>query len=166
MANLTRQQAKFAEVYCASGFDRKRACAEAGYSVRNYMTIACKLLQKAHVKAKIDEILNQATQSCTIQAGEVIQKLREIAFAPPSSKTSNSDRIQALKLLGSSLGLYSDRLSVSAETPQFDLTPQEREELQRFATLHMKAVACREVPKTAEITIHAPAYAPSKGLTR
>ena len=150
MPKLTDQQRTFVNEYVRSGFDRIQACKVAGYSERNPDSIACQLLKKPQVKAEIDRIFQQTEEKVTVEATEIIQGLRKIAFAPPSEKVSNSDRIRAMELLGKTLALYSDSLAISREsaidTPEID--DDEREMLDQLAREYHKKAAQRG-PKLA-----------------
>ncbi len=135
MATLTPQQKKFVEVYLSSGFDRHKAIAEAGYSVKNADSIACKLLKKSQIQREIDQYFDQQVEKTSVEVGEIIQQLRRIAFAPASGRVTNSDRIRACEVLGKVLGLFKDGLAVGVcvnnQVPQMD--PEEEAALMEIA---------------------------------
>lgn len=138
MSKLTHQQETFVNKYLEYGFDRERAATEAGYSKANWPSIVSRLLQKPQVKAKIDQFFDSQQEKCTIESSEIIQQLRRIAFAPVSSRTTNSDRIRALELLAKILGLTRDGLAVGVNidnsTQRMD--PADMAELEKLATLN------------------------------
>jgi len=122
MPKLTDQQRNFCLLYVKNGFDQSAAAMQAGYSEKNASSIASKLLNKVQVKAEIDRLCGQIEEKVTVEAAEIIQGLRKIAFAPQSDRVNNSDRLRALELLGKYLALFSERLAVERtdgpEAPQ------------------------------------------------
>jgi hypothetical protein len=146
MATLTDQQKKFCEVYVSTGFDRKKAISESGYSERTGDSIACKLLKKSQIRGEIDRLLNQLTEKSDVQAQEIIKELRLMAFTPPGRGISNSDKLKALELLGKTLSLFRDGLSVSAEQNPRQLDAEEMEALQKIAYANNIRLACPNRP--------------------
>lgn len=146
MATLTDQQRLFAQEYIRSGFDRLAAIKAAGYSEHSGKTIASQLLAKKQVQAEISRLVSQIEEKSSVEIAEVIAALRRIAFAEPTAKVSNSDRIRCLELLGRSLCLFKDGLSVSAEQNPRQLDAEEMEALQAIARANNIRLACPNRP--------------------
>lgn len=144
MPRLTDKQKTFAQEYVRSGFDRLQAIKEAGYSERSWESIACRLLQKEQIKREIDRLLGEAEEKCTIEASEIIQELRKIAFAPVSERVNNSDRLKALELLGRTKAMWSDKVihqDSEKEVKRRARTKEENELIQRYVKWRMRVVA-------------------------
>lgn len=160
MPVLTDQQRLFAQEYVRSGFDRMAAIRTAGYSEHSGKTIASQLLAKKQVQAEISRLVSQIEEKSSVEIAEVIAALRRIAFAEPTAKVSNSDKLRALELLGRSLCLFRDGLSVSAQENPRQIDPAEMEALQAIARANNLRLAC---PNRPEISDGAPSRALPEG---
>lgn len=160
MPVLTDQQKKFCAEYIRSGFDRMAAIKAAGYSVHSAKTIASQLLAKKQVQAEISRLVSQIEEKSSVEIAEVIAGLRRIAFAEPTAKVSNADRLRALELLGKSLSLFRDGLSVCAEQNPPQIDAEEMEALQAIARANNLRLACMNRP---EISDGAPSRALPEG---
>lgn len=146
MPILTDQQKKFCAEYIRSGFDRMAAIKTAGYSEHSGKTIASQLLAKKQVQAEISRLVSQIEEKSSVEIAEVIAGLRRIAFADVTAKVSNADRLRALELLGKSLSLFRDGLSVSAEQNHPKIDEYEMAQLQELARANNIRLACQNRP--------------------
>lgn len=134
MPKLTGQQKVFAQEYIRSGFDRLQAIKAAGYSEKNYASIACRLLKKSQIIAEIDRLFDQVEQKCTVEVEEIVRELRKIAFAPIRGHIGQADRLRALDLLGRYKSMWTDRLEINPER-EAAKAAMEADEAERLAKL-------------------------------
>lgn len=118
---LTPKERQFVAEYL---IDRNgaKAAIRAGYrqSRAAARVTASRLLRKANVRASLDEKLKQAQEKALVDAGYVIQKLRDVAehCTQDGRIWDHSGAVGALKLLGQHLKLFTEKHEVSGADGQ------------------------------------------------
>lgn len=98
---LTALQQRFVEEYLVD-LNATRASRRAGYACR----IGWKVIKSPPVKAAIDAAIAERARRLEVQAFEVIDALRQIAFG---AEVNPRERLAAIGLLGKHLGLFGDK---------------------------------------------------------
>lgn len=80
-----------------------QAAIKAGYSPKSARQQGHRLLTKADVKAKIDELMKQRLENCNVDTELVLQGLKDIAL---NEKYPCKDRVKAFSLLGDYLKMW------------------------------------------------------------
>ena len=131
---MTTQQLRFIDEYFAD-LDARKAALRAGYSDSNPAVTASKLMAKPHIRAEIDRRKDTEHRSQIMTANETLARLSKIAR---STEATNSDRIQALKLLGTYNHLFVKRIETAGPGEFAHLTDDEVEsELRKLAAERM-----------------------------
>lgn len=78
---LTELQARFVQEYPACDFNATEAARQAGYSEKTAHAQASRLLKNVKVQAALSEYLNDLTQRAELQAEDVLEEYRRIAFS-------------------------------------------------------------------------------------
>ena len=74
------------------------------------MTSAYRLLRKQEVREYISELLDYYRPDIEAELGEIMSEVKKMAF---SDSTSDSTRLQALKMLGQSKGIFTEKVEVT-----------------------------------------------------
>lgn len=107
---LTALQQRFVEEYLVD-LSAARAARRAGYA---RCIKGRDAMRSRHVKAAIDAALAERAKRLEVQAFEVIDALRQIAFA---AEVNPRERLAAIGLLGKHLGLFGDKRGGPKEDP-------------------------------------------------
>ncbi len=140
---MTDKQRRFADEYLVD-LNATQAAIRAGYSEKTAYSIGNENLNKPELKAYIDEKLEQIRSEKTADAREVIEYLTAVMRGEQTEQTlkligcgeqavididvSAKERTKAAELLGKYYSLWTDRMSVQADTQITfveDLTPDD-----------------------------------------
>ena len=114
---MTAKQARFVQEYLVD-LNAAAAARRAGYSKKTARSQGQRLLTDAGIQAAIREGMQARSRRLCIDQDHVLEKLREIADQPasdaPGSELKYAAKLRALELLGRHLGLFDDRLWVTA----------------------------------------------------
>lgn len=140
---MTDKQRRFCEEYLID-LNATQAAIRAGYSERTAYSIGEQNLKKLEVKSYIDERLEEIRSEKTADAREVLEYLTAVMRgeqteavlklvgggeqAVANIEVSAKDRMKAAELLGKYYSLWTDKVSVQADTQITfveDLTPDE-----------------------------------------
>ncbi len=132
---LTPRQELFCREYIID-YNGKQAAARAGYSEKSAETQAARLLRNDKVLSRVRELQAEQVKRLSISADWVILKLKEtldqcMAAVPVmvwdpelKCKVESGDYVfdskgaeRALELIGKHIGMFTDKLSVSHDTP-------------------------------------------------
>ena len=138
---MTDKQRRFCDEYLID-LNATRAAIRAGYSERTAYSIGEQNLKKLEVKSYIDERLEEIRSEKTADAREVLEYLTAVMRgeqteavlklvgggeqAVANIEVSAKDRMKAAELLGKYYSLWTDKVSVQADTQITfveDLTP-------------------------------------------
>jgi phage terminase small subunit len=78
---LTKKERRFCYEYIANGFNATRACIIAGYTERSAPVTGSRLLRKANVKAKIEELQKNLAETAGISSLMIVKEHAKIAFS-------------------------------------------------------------------------------------
>jgi hypothetical protein len=111
---LTAKEAKFCAEY---QIDRNQTSAarRAGYSAKSASSIANEMMQKPHIRARLQELEASADEAREVQASEVRQGLRQ-AFKEAMAAGHYSAAVRALELEGKTIGMFVDRSETTLNT--------------------------------------------------
>lgn len=76
---LTDKQSAFCAEYLKD-LNGAKAAIRAGYSAHTARDIACELMEKPHVRARIQELMDERSQRTKISADRVLNELARVAF--------------------------------------------------------------------------------------
>lgn len=114
---MTAKQARFVQEYLVD-LNAAAAARRAGYSEKTARAQGQKLLTKADIQTAIHDAMQARSRRLCIDQDYVLEKLREIAEKDasdaPDSELKYSAKLKALELLGRHLGLFDDRLRLTA----------------------------------------------------
>ena len=133
---LTLKQQRFADEYIISG-NATEAAIKAGYSKKTARSIADENLTKPDIKTYIDEKLKELSDKKIADQQEVLAYLTSVlrgetqseivviegqgegvSRAKPMQKAPDEkERLKAAELLGKRMGLFKDKLDVTANVP-------------------------------------------------
>lgn len=133
---LTLKQQRFADEYIISG-NATEAAIKAGYSKKTANRIATENLSKPVIKSYIDERLKELSDKKIADQHEVLAYLTSVlrgetqseivvvegvgegvSKAKPMQKAPDEkERLKAAELLGKRMGLFKDKLDVTANVP-------------------------------------------------
>lgn len=133
---LTLKQQRFADEYIISG-NATEAAIKAGYSKKTANRIATENLSKPVIKSYIDERLKELSDKKIANQQEVLEYLTSVlrgetqseivvvegqgegvSKAKPIQKAPDEkERLKAAELLGKRMGLFKDKLDVTANVP-------------------------------------------------
>ena len=133
---LTLKQQRFADEYIISG-NATEAAIKAGYSKKTARSIADENLTKPDIKTYIDEKLKELSDKKIADQHEVLAYLTSVlrgetqseivvvegqgegvSRAKPMQKAPDErERLKAAELLGKRMGLFKDKLDVTANVP-------------------------------------------------
>ncbi len=119
MSDLSPRQERFCQEY-ASGASGAEAARRAGYSPHGADVQACRLLGKAHVKARVAEVQAATAKEIQWTREDHLRRLHEIGEAAERAK-SYGVAARCEELRGKVLGFYAER----GEAP--DVTPTPRD---------------------------------------
>jgi hypothetical protein len=108
MASLTSKHQVFAKEYIADR-NAKQAAIRAGYSERTAKQQGSRLLTYVDVQAAIEAERGRMRERSDLVADDVIQGLRQIA---EDETAPHSSRVQAWKILGQHMGMFTERIQV------------------------------------------------------
>lgn len=77
---LNKKQERFCQEYIID-LNGAQAAIRAGYSAKTARTIANELLTKPDIKANVDELIRERAKKAELTADQVINELKNIAFA-------------------------------------------------------------------------------------
>lgn len=110
MAKLTKKQQLFIDEYLID-LNATQAAIRAGYSPESAYSIGEENLKKPEIKSEIDKALAVRSRRTGVNQDRVVQELGGIAFDPEEKTT---DKLKALELLGKHLGMFIDKLDITA----------------------------------------------------
>ena len=114
---MTTKQERFVQEYLVD-LNATQAALRAGYSEQSASQQASRMLRNVKVQAAIQQAMQEQQQRVQIDQDYVIEKLREIADMEASdasdSELKYSGKLKALELLGRHLGMFDDRMRISA----------------------------------------------------
>lgn len=133
---LTLKQQRFADEYIISG-NATEAAIKAGYSKKTAYSIGLENLKKPEIKKLIDEKLKELSDKKIADQQEVLAYLTSVlrgetqseivvvegqgegvSRAKPIQKAPDErERLKAAELLGKRMGLFKDKLDVTANVP-------------------------------------------------
>mgnify|MGYP000897387850 CR=1 FL=1 len=133
---LTIKQQRFADEYIISG-NATEAAIKAGYSKKTANRIATENLSKLVIKSYIDERLKELSDKKIANQQEVLEYLTSVlrgesssevvviegqgegvSKAKPMQKTPDEkERLKAAELLGKRMGLFKDKIDLTANIP-------------------------------------------------
>lgn len=134
--NLTLKQQRFADEYIISG-NATEAAIKAGYSKKTAYSIGLENLKKPEIKKLIDEKLKELSDKKIADQQEVLAYLTSVlrgetqseivvvegqgegvSRAKPIQKAPDErERLKAAELLGKRMGLFKDKIDVTANVP-------------------------------------------------
>ena len=112
---LTAKQKAFIEELPKNQWNGTQAAIAAGYSAKSAGVMAHRLLKNPAIAEELDRRTAEIVEKTDVEVAEIIRELRKIAFAPPSQRVTNSERLKALELLGKHLAMFTDRKIVEDE---------------------------------------------------
>ena len=123
---MTDKQERFIDYYCIY-LNATKAALKAGYSKSTSYAIGSELMQKPHIRDKIEFRLSELTQNAKDEAIHNIVFWRNIRDNP---KSRMADRLKASEFLGRYHGMFVDRfkgqLDVSGELTTGNVSDDER----------------------------------------
>ncbi|WOD61774.1 terminase small subunit [Niallia taxi] len=108
---LTFQQRKFVNEYLKHGNGRNAAIA-AGYSEKSADSQASQILKLPKIKKAIEAKEKEFEMASLITVESILEKILSIA---DDEEASNSEKLQALKLLGQHKAMFTDKQIVKTE---------------------------------------------------
>ena len=129
MDELTAKQRAFVEQLPLNQWNGTQAAIAAGYSEKSAGVMAHRLLKNTAIAKELDKRTAEIVEKTDVTVAEIIQELRKIAFAPPSQRVSNSDRLKALELLGKYLKMFTDKHVFGKDEPEKEQRQLSEEEL-------------------------------------
>jgi len=133
---MTPKQQRFVDAYVGEArFNASRAVIEAGYVTKNPNDLGYQLRNTPHVRARIDEILENET----LRAPEILRELTDVAMRgldefievtrydkegnPVAARMDASAKMKALELLGKNQSLFVDKVeqTIDVEVPVFSI---------------------------------------------
>ena len=134
--NLTLKQQRFADEYIISG-NATDAAIKAGYSKKTAYSIGIENLKKPEIKKLINEKLNELSDKKIADQQEVLAYLTAVLRGETQSEIvvvegvgdgcsearrlqklpDEKERLKAAELLGKRMGLFKDKLDVTANVP-------------------------------------------------
>lgn len=123
---ITDKQRRFIEAYCGEArFNKTEAARLAGYAPKSARKIGSDLYKTPHIRARIDEVLEENTLSST----EVLRELTDVGMRalddfieitrydkegnPIAARMDASAKMKALELLGKHHQLFTDKIQHS-----------------------------------------------------
>ena len=103
---LTKKQLAFCEQYVIDR-NASQAAIRAGFSEKTAKETSYKLLQKDHIKIKINELVGKASEKAEIDAAYVLEGIQRIALNAEADK-NHSSALKGFELLGKYLKLFTD----------------------------------------------------------
>lgn len=133
---LTIKQQRFADEYIISG-NATGAAIKAGYSKKTANRIATENLSKPAIKSYVDERLKELSDKKIANQQEVLEYLTSVLRGESSSEVvviegqgegvskakpmqkapDEKERLKAAELLGKRMGLFKDKIDVTAKVP-------------------------------------------------
>ena len=116
MTKLRPKREHFCREYVID-HNAKQAAIRSGYSVKTATAAGSALLTYPEVKARIAELEKPALAKLEITAERVLSQLAGIAFDhdPHGKRVRHFDQIEANKLLGKHLKMFTDKLELSGQ---------------------------------------------------
>lgn len=113
---LSKRQQAFVDEYCAETHPNiTQAAIRAGYSERTAYAQGSRLLKHVEVKAAVDAKLARLSRKTELNAEWVLRQFRERAEDPDEV---GATRIRAAELVGKHLGLFTEKVEVTANLAQ------------------------------------------------
>ncbi len=120
---FTEKQNRFINEYPVD-LDGTKAAIRAGYSEKTAAQQASRLLRNVNIQNAIKEKLDKRQERTEITADKVLKELGSIGFNAGGERTA--DRLKALELIGKHLGMYTDRVEMTAEITESDVSLVEK----------------------------------------
>ena len=134
-STLTLKRARFVREFLLD-LNATQAAIRAGYSEKTARQAGSRLLTNADIQAEAQRLAQERQQNVELNAEEVLQALKRIAFAPiVQEDIKPSDALRALELLSKHLNLLTERPHVASDADFIAMVQRAREKYAAGETL-------------------------------